>query len=140
MTEYVLTGIPTEGIRLKPFPSNDSNGDGQLFHNGQMVVEFDKNQPTDGYKRVYADGSRSMGWIHANHLIPIIQPPQGHSYTFKPGKTHSGDIPPPPYTDKYPGPVFVRRNGGLRRRKFRSHKKHHIKKISRSKKACSRRR
>ena len=139
MTEYVLTGIPTEGIQLKPFPSNDSNGDGQLFHNGQMVHEFKPVRMND-YICVYADGSRSMGWIHANHLIPIIQPPQGHSYAFKPGKTHSGDIPPPPYTEKYPGPVFVRRNGGLRRRKFRSHKKHHIKKISRSKKACSRRR
>lgn len=139
MTEYVLTGIPPEGIRLKPFPSNDSIGDGELLHNGQMVHDLTPDI-VNNYKHVYAHGIRSTGWINVTHLITLIQPPQGHSYIFKPGKTHSGDIPPPPYTDKYPGPNIVRLNGGLRRRKFRSHKKHHIKKISRSTKACSRRR
>jgi hypothetical protein len=140
---YILNGIPPEGIRLKPDPFDYSEGNGNLFYTGQIVVEFDKNQPTNGYKRVFAKGIRSFGYIHQKYLFPftqLIEPPVGHSYDFEsdPDKTYLGKVPPPPYTDKYPGPVFVRRNGGLRRRKFRSHKKHHVKK--RSKKACSRRR
>lgn len=114
-----LTNIGHEGIRLKPRPDINSHGDGYLFHNDQYVSHIFPTKPIDEYVHVFAavPGIRAQGYIHINYLgIVLLHPPE------------------------YP-PL----NGGLRRRKFRSHKKRHVKSRprsnkSRSKKSCSRRR
>lgn len=110
-----LTNIDHEGIRLKPRPDINSHGDGYLFHNDQYVSHIFPTKPIDGYVHVFA----AVPGIRAQGYIHI----------------------------NYLGIVSVHPplNGGLRRRKFRSHKKRHIKSRprsnkSRSKKSCSRRR
>ena len=213
-----LIKIGDEGIRLKPQPYHDSQGDGTLFHNNEYVSHLYPQERLNGYVHVYGVNKRSQGYINSMYLsnriefnppapLPIYDPPLPSGEYLPP--INVGDIPiindvdPQTfynlhydihrqlyYVEQYgangvsnsywasttPGVIPVvyhnvvnnryyvavpdnavrdgveyyqlfknTHNGGLRRRKFRSHKKRHVKSRprsnkSRSKKSCSRRR
>lgn len=147
---YILKGIGPEGIRFKPDPYDDSQGDGTILYNGEQVSSL-HDRIANNYMRVNAVNSRSFGYIDMKHLDP--PPPQ---YAPPPGPPSYGTVMskitnyPLAYQDSVskrhysvdPNGNSYWLNGGLRRRKFRSHKKHHVRSRSRprSKKSCSRRR
>ena len=218
---YILKGIGPEGIRFKPDPYDDSQGDGTILYNGEQVSSL-HDRIANNYMRVNAVNSRSFGYIDMKHLDPPPPqyapppgppPPQYEPFPPPPSRIHSppwqekhaqiDTVDPQIYSNLYydnlrhlyyiggvgkknkgksywasttPGEnptiyydqlnqldyvavpehnpdsndvvtkyyqlIKKKQNGGLRRRKFRSHKKHHVRSRSRprSKKSCSRRR
>jgi hypothetical protein len=147
-----LINIGPDGIRLRSQPFDESKEDGATLYSGQYVTHNVPAFNRTGYVHVYAY-PREQGYIHMKYLgIVSLNPPPSNP-------------PPPPlslppyvpldiYQESNSGKWYMVNqdgttkwitNGGLRRRKFRSHKKRHVKSRSRSNKSrsnksCSRRR
>ena len=120
---YILKGIGPEGIQLKPDPYDDSQGDGKVWHNDELVGIMTPIKIANNYIYVSGVEKRSIGYIDTKHLYPRLYQDSSTMRWYS--------------TDSNGKSYWL---GGLRRRKFRSHKKHHVKSRPRSKKSCSRRR
>lgn len=142
----ILINIGPDGIRLRSQPFDESNEDGATLYNGQYVTHNAPAFMHNRYVHVFAY-PQAQGYIHKKYLgnvslLPIGTNPPPPPISFPPY------VPPPIHQDPASGKWYMVNpdgttkwlSGGLRRRKFRSHKKHHVKSRSRSKKSYSRRR
>jgi hypothetical protein len=146
-----LIGIDQHGIQLRSLPYDASNEDGATLYNGQYVTHNAPAIKHSKYVYVFAY-PRNQGYIHMKYLGTVSLKPRGENpppppFGFPPY------VPPDIYQESDSGSWYMRnldgtteliKKGGLRRRKFRSHKKRHVKSRprsnkSRSKKSCSRR-
>ena len=142
----ILINIGPDGIRLRSQPFDESNEDGATLYSGQYVTHNDPAFMHNSYVHVFAY-PQAQGYIHNKYLGNVSLNPIGPNPP-PPPISFPPYVPPPRYqdpatgkwytTDIYGNSIWIR--GGLRRRKFRSHKKHHVKSRPRSKKSCSRRR
>ena len=148
----ILINIGSDGIRLRSQPFDESKEDGARLYSGQYVTHNVPAFRLTGYVHVYAH-PQAQGYIHIKYLgdisfapPPVLNPPP-------PPLSLPPYVPPLIHQDPASGKWYMVNpdgtttllGGGLRRRKFRSHKKRHIKSRprsnkSRSKKSCSRRR
>lgn len=146
-----LINIGLDGIRLRSQPFDDSNEDGATLYSGQYVTHNAPAFMHNSYVHVFAY-PQAQGYIHKKYLGNVSLNPIGPNPP-PPPISFPPYVPPPRYQDSATGklyttdingtPTWIRGlDGGLRRRKFRSHKKHHVRSRSRprSKKSCSRRR
>ena len=91
---YILKGIGPEGIRLKPDSFDDSQGDGNIWHDGTQVRSlYSPPRISNNYMLVNVVNARSQGYIHMKHLDPLPQTQTHQQYAPPPGPP-----PPPRYT------------------------------------------
>jgi hypothetical protein len=140
-----LINIDPPGIQLKSQPFVESNEDGARLYEGQYVTHNAPAFMHNSYVHVFAY-PREQGYIHRKYLGNVSLNPIGTNPP-PPPLSFPPYVPPTIYQDPISQRWYMQTtdgtakwlNGGLRRRKFRSHKKH-PRSRSRSKKSCSRRR